>query len=213
MGKIIRRALLKLAAFLPFLAANAKNSDALAAGSKEKSAAATLALEKPPGCIAAFSSTPIEIDGDLDICARFQLTCKKCSSSNLKIMCYPIVVKEEGKYAMKEIGDVIERNPHHVVCTECGERHLVFDSRKHGYDGALGNESSYENGTGKEKPIACEIENYHVHVVFTYNIELDELNEIAEREKLEAQELFDWFHIIAITPEGEELRDINYECA
>ena len=76
-----------------------------------------------------------------------------------------------------------------------------------------GHGSSYERGTGKEKPIACDVNDYHVHVIFTYNAELDELNEIADEEKLHAQDLFDWFHIIAITANGGELSNIDYECA
>jgi hypothetical protein len=178
-----------------------------------KSDAAKLALENPPSCIAIFNLAAVERGGDLDICARFQLACKKCGSPSFQILCYPVVVKEEGIYAGKEVGDVVERDPHHVKCAQCGERHVVFDSSKHGYDGALGNGSSYEAGSGKQKPIQCNLDRYQVEVVFTYNVDLEELTEIASDEGLKPQDLFDWLHIVAVDGEGREIREIDYECA
>jgi hypothetical protein len=181
--------------------------------SENKSEAAAFATTNPPTCISAFSLTPVERLGDIDICVRFALSCKICSSSNLRILCFPIVVTEAGKYAYIDVGQTIERNPHHVICVNCGVRHLVFDAARHGYDGELGNGTSYEQGTGEERAILCEEGDYKVDVVFTYNVELSELREIAEKENLQAQNLFDWFHIIAVSSSGEELKDINYECA
>lgn len=178
-----------------------------------KSEAAAFAILNPPGCIAAFVKKPVERQGDSEIIARFELACAKCSSSKLKIMCFPVTVTEAGKYADMNVGDILERNPHHVVCVQCGERHLVFDASKHGYDGALGHGSAYEQGEGEEKPIACSAESYLVDVLFTYNINFEELRTIANDKNLQPQDLFDWFHIIAIAADGTELKDINYECA
>lgn len=178
-----------------------------------KSEAAKLAIEIPPSCIASFNSVAVERKGDIDIAARFALSCKNCGSNEMNILCYPLMVKSEGEYAGIAVGQIIERNPHKVQCLKCGNSYLVFNANKHGYDGALGHGSSYSKGTGKVSPIECAEVSYNVEVMFVYNIEIEELRETAQEENLHPQDLFDWFHIIAVKADGTELKDINYECA
>ena len=210
---LAKRLFLKLASSFAVSGIGAGSLSASESKPHRKSEAAAFAILNHPGCISAFTARPVERKDDVEIIARFQLACKMCLSSNLRILCFPITVAEAGKYAGMDVGDIIERNPHHVICVSCGERHLVFDATTHGYDGVLEHGSTYEQGNGEEKPIVCNAESYQVDVVFTYNIDFVELQDIANEEKLQPQDLFDWFHIIAMAPDGTELKDINYECA
>jgi hypothetical protein len=205
----------KLKSLLSF--SNTANHDELSLKNSDetgiKSEAAKLAIENPPSCIASFNAVAVEREGDIDIAARFALSCKNCGSNEMNILCYPLMVKTEGEYAGIAVGQIIERNPHKVQCLKCGNAHLVFNANKHGYDGALGHGSSYSNGTGKAVPIECADVSYNVEVIFVYNNEIEENREIAQEKNLRPQDLFDWFHIIAVKADGTELKDINYECA
>ncbi len=182
-------------------------------GTTPKTKAAIWALANSPRCVSGVIATPVENDGDIEIAARFRLQCPTCQSTRLQILCYPKQVTESGVYAGLVPGDTLERNPHHILCVACSSRHLVFDANRHGYDGELGHGSTYEQGEGVESPIECPVDSYGVEVVFVYNIDFEELQQIGKEESLAPQELFDWFHILAISSEGVELRDINYECA
>lgn len=131
----------------------------------------------------------------------------------MKIWCYPLVAANDEDFVGIAAGETIEQNPHEIECAKCGKRQMVFDAEKHGYDGALGHGSSYSHGSGGMAPISCSMPEYGVDVVFTYNAELEELRDIGTERGIEPQDLFDWFHLIAINDDGVELKDINYECA
>ena len=174
--------------------------------------AAALALRDPPTCVAKFTVAAIPGDED-DIVARFSLACQACNSSELRIFCFPITASDSKTYAGVDAGEVIERNPHHVACFDCGKRELLFDATMHGYDGALGHGSSYEQGTGEEKMINCSAERYSIKVEFLYNVDLSELQEIAAKTKLKPQDLFDAVCINAMSPAGILVASLDYECA
>ncbi len=176
-----------------------------------KSDAAQLALRQPPNCIAAFAVQSQKHSGDLDICARFALSCRHCSSKMFKVFCYPDSSELEGEE------EVLEQDPHHVLCSGCGARELLFDHQLHGYNAAVVDSESDDpipdDLDTVERPIQVHEETYLVHVIFTYNNSLDELRETGAEWGVPPQDLFDWFHVVAVSVTGEELKDINYECA
>ena len=174
--------------------------------------AVALALSDPPTCVANFAVTPLPRVED-DIVARFSLACAACRSSELRIFCFPITATDATTYAGVGAGEVVERNPHHVACLDCGKRELLFDATMHGYDGALGHGSSYQQGTGAEEMVYCREESYSVEVEFLYNVELSELQEIAAETNLKPQDLFDSLCIYAMSPAGIAVASLDYECA
>lgn len=178
---------------------------------KVKSEAAAHALKNPPHCINAFIANAVESEHPESV--RFRLSCRSCGSSKMRILCYPKLVAEGDDYAELSAGDVLERDPHDVLCVSCGARHLAFDQGKHGYDGALGHGRTYEQGEGVSQPIVCDVDSYRVELMFIYNIAFDELDEIATEDSLAVQDLFDAFSISAINEDGSVLKSIDYECA
>ena len=174
--------------------------------------AVSLALRDPPTCVAKFVVAALPGLED-DIVARFSLACQACNSSELRLFCYPVTARDSKTYAGVGAGEVVERNPHHVACLDCGKRELLFDATVHGYDGALGHGSSYEQGAGEERMINCSAERYSIEVEFLYNVELSELQEIAAETKLKPQDLFDALCIYAMSPAGIEVASLDYESA
>ena len=203
----LRRLLASTIALLPFGATKAVGMT----GQNEKSDAARLAIKNPPGCIADFDVQPIVLDDPGSV--GFRLICRACRFSRMRILCYPKLVAEGDDYAGLKVGDLLERDPHDVVCIDCGESHIVFDQGKNGYDGVLGNGRTYEAGDGEIRPIVCDEDSYHVEVIFTFNIEFGELKEIETEDGVAIQDLFDGFSIRAVSEDGSELKSIDYECA
>lgn len=173
-----------------------------------KSASAVLAGQDPPRILSNFDFQLVSENADIDICVRFRLACKSCRSNHLVVLCYrePLDEPIDGE-------EFLETCPHRIHCKSCNKTDLLFDSNKHGYDGELSHNTLEWEHIGDEIPIECGQHNYQVEVIFTYNSDLEELQEIASEKKLRPQDLFDWFHVIAISDEGVELKDINYECA
>ena len=86
------------------------------------------------------------------------------------------------------------------TCDNCAESHVFFDSDRDGYDGRLGNGTSYEQATtlaeiecpecaGKSHKVQCEL---------IYNIDAGELDELAESDGGgHLANLFDGLDVIA----------------
>lgn len=206
-----RRLIIPIMGATPLSATDLVSASTTSAQTIAHSGAAAHALAHPLGCIGQFNVKPVPYEGAETV--GFRLSCRGCGSSKLRIMCYPKSVAADDDYAGLSEGDILERDPHDVECAACGERHLVFDQGKHGYDGALGHGRSYELGTGESKPIICNADSYNVELLFTYNISLDELNEIAAEDGLSIQDLFDAVEIIALAEDGTVLKSLDYECA
>lgn len=212
----IRRKFIEVLASMPFLQSASSVSKAASHEPDGRVQAASWARSHAPGCLSPFLMALDETEGSRDltpISASFRLACKKCKSTQFSLGCYPKLVKASDDYAGLKEGDVFERNPHHASCKQCGDRQLLFDSNKHGYDGALGNGGSYERGRGKEQPIICKEASYGIVVRFIFNVELSELHEIASEDGLQPQDLFDGISIEAMSANGSILKSLDYECA
>jgi hypothetical protein len=90
---------------------------------------------------------------------------------------------------------------------------LTFDHSKHGYDGALGHCQESEVGQESQRPISVLQDGYLVDVVFFFNGEMTDLEETATEYGLQLQDLFDAFGIVALDKNGNELWEMDYECA
>ena len=68
------------------------------------------------------------------------------------------------------------------TCDTCAKSHVFFDSDRDGYDGRLGNGTSYDQATTTAEIAcpACAAKSHKVQCELIYNIEADELDELAE---------------------------------
>ncbi|MEK7660499.1 MAG: hypothetical protein AAB680_00480, partial [Pseudomonadota bacterium] len=103
--------------------------------------------------------------------------------------------------------------PHELECKTCQFKELLFDIRKHGYEGALGEAPSYRIGSGESKPADSEFSSYEVFVELIYNIEENELEEIANEEGIKSEDLFDFIEISGKTVDGQSAVCFDYECS
>lgn len=168
--------------------------------------AALEAVRQPPSCIAGFAYAGEAVS----FAAEFTLRCKACQHDVFRILAFPTIVPDPSPYYDLSPGDILQRPPHRLRCTSCSAEAPLFDVRVNGYDGALGHGTAYESGEEGEAAIPGE---HTVVVAFLYNIELDELQEIAAGANLQPSDLFDAINIIG-TPAGNgEAVHLDYECA
>ncbi len=168
-------------------------------------------LEDRPSCIQKFEVLHQEKATEYSI--LFQLGCPRCKSPALRVLCYPAVADDGETYTSVEAGEIVERSPHHVECSNCAWRELLFDPAVHGFDGALGEGTSYERGEGEERPIDVANADYSTIVEFLYNIEFSELTETAQEAGVLPKDLFDGFAIYAISSDGKVIKLLGFECA
>ncbi|MCZ8258670.1 MAG: hypothetical protein O9333_00885 [Beijerinckiaceae bacterium] len=164
-----------------------------------------------PSCISkfhVFQSEHVESES-----IGFFLQCAHCKSQEFIILCYPIVAEDDETFEGVSAGQIVERSPHHLQCSGCNRRELLFDPEIHGYDGALGHGSSYECGNVNERPITSVSSVYKTKVEFFYSIEFDELAEIAKDSNTRPQDLFDGIAIHAVNSDGVIIKTLGYECA
>lgn len=177
----------------------------------QRTPAAVEAVRKPPSCLSGFTSVafPVQDDG-LDLAVDFALTCTPCGANGFQILAFPKVVPDPSPYSAIEPGQTLFRPPHRLKCTSCGHVHDLFDIRTQGYDGILNGGGSYESGTDGESPIPGS---FSVVVSVCYNVELDELSELAEEAGVNPSDLFDWLTISGTSFSGGENVELSYECA
>jgi len=176
----------------------------------QRTPAAEQAAKTPPSCLADFNcaALPLEDDG-LDLAVDFALTCKACGADTFEILAFPKVAPDPSPYFAIEPGQTLFQPPHRLKCTSCGDERALFDVRTQGYDGVLNGGGAYESGTTGEAPIPGV---FNVVVTACYNIELNELIELAHDAKVNASDLFDWLTIVGTSTGGEQI-ELSYECA
>lgn len=131
----------------------------------------------------------------------YGITCK-CGSRRLRVTGN----KLEG---MELLGDPIS-----IMCPECGEKHVIFDSTKQGYDGELG--EAY-NVTGKAAYtetkavcVQCGNDTFELTLGFEYP---EDIEDTAKAEKREAKDLYTWLTGCAKCEKCGAMGDIiDFEC-
>jgi DNA-directed RNA polymerase subunit RPC12/RpoP len=68
------------------------------------------------------------------------------------------------------------------TCDRCSKAHVFFDSDRDGYDGRLGNGTAYDQATvlAEIECPECAAKSHKVQCELIYNIDADELDELAE---------------------------------
>ena len=142
----------------------------------------------------------------------FEVRCKACGSDEHRLGSYVEIAPDPSPYPRAAPGEKILRPPHRLKCERCEATDTIFDARTDGYDGVLCGGGPYESGQTGERftDIVCRIA-----VGATYNIELEELRELAAGAKsdVKATDLFDWINIVATPLEGGKPLELDYECA
>jgi hypothetical protein len=170
--------------------------------------AAAVAVINPPSVLDNFKVTLRSADEPDTVLVQFDLSCKSCEGKEFFVGGFPKTMDEGNDYGL-EAGAVLWLPPHRLVCASCKSAAPIFDPRQHGYDGALGREYFGEVGEGTDEVSGRS----NVSVSYYYNIELDELNELASEEGLRPADLFDGFSLSAEPIDGGELIELDYECA
>lgn len=176
----------------------------------ERTPAAIEATKTPPSCLSSFSLNTLPLkSGDLGLGVEFALACKNCSTSTFRIFGFPIVAPTPSPYYGVEAGETFFRPPHKMECVSCGAEGALFDVRVQGYDGVLNGGGSYESGINDEQAVPGQ---FSVVVTVSYNIELDELRELAEEASVNPSDLFDWITITGVSTRVGTI-EFSYECA
>jgi hypothetical protein len=134
--------------------------------------------------------------------AAFQIKCSKCGgdlfdATELTTNQWPVAIEAR--------------------CCACGSEHSVFNGSTDGYDGAVGNNQFLSNPAVRG-PLTFEdgrpLESVQIAVALAYNIDPDELAEIASENCVKPVDLFDWFHLLSRTPGANAWqRSWEFECA
>lgn len=173
--------------------------------------AAAIAANSPPRCLAGFScDVYLEAAASSDVTVQIALRCGSCKGNVFRLFGFPSVAPDPSPYFGIAAGETLYRPPHRVECVHCKEVREIFDARVHGYDGVLNGGCTYESGTRGEGSIPGE---HQVLVSFTYNIELEELSELAEEANVGVADLFDWIEIKGSPVDIGEPVTWAYECA
>lgn len=151
-----------------------------------------------PSCLADFNTKLIQKETN-PLTTMYEIRCKACEGDKFQISCY--------------LYDEFETPPHEAICAHCHETMLLFDLKKHGYNAVIGNGTFYYLGTGNPVPIKCNLQSYGVRVEFIYNIDTDELIELAEESNSNPVDLFDFISIQAVDDKNNITHELSYECA
>ncbi|WOI54397.1 hypothetical protein [Parvularcula sp. LCG005] len=177
----------------------------------QRTPSAAAAVKIPPSCLSGFDCTALPLAGNgLDLAVDFALTCRSCNAFAFLIFGFPIVAPDPSPYYAVEPGQTFFRPPHKLRCSSCGAEAALFDVRKDGYDGVLNGGASYESGTDGEEPIAGQ---FKVTVAVFFNVEFDELSELAAEANVSISNLFDCITIKGTPVNGGEDVELSYECA
>ena len=177
----------------------------------ERTPAAAHALKYPPSCLSSFRIEPLPRgSNDPDVAVTFTVKCASCNSSEFRIFSFPLIVPDPSPYFAVGPGEVLFRPPHRLECAFCRAGGVVFDARTQGYDGVLNGGCAAESGSGDDTAVPGTFE---VNVALFYNIELDELEDLATEVKVAPSDLFDWISIRGTSTSGREVFEVGYECA
>jgi hypothetical protein len=169
-----------------------------------------LALTEPPRSFSAFALTPMVPPPGAERLqwAHFAISCKACGHNAFHLGAHPVVPPAAG--GSLEYTNL--RPPHRLRCGRCEATEMLFDPKTDGYSGVLTGSSDAAGGDPVEifTPTAMP-----TFVVATYNIQLQELKELAALagDEVKPTDLFDWINIIQAAPPGDEYYlELDYSC-
>lgn len=153
----------------------------------------------PPRLLQGYRCGPAKVESDKGVYfIGFSISCGACAATHLTLHAFRGPDGETN-------GLVASR------CAGCGQTRKLFDWRSHGWDG----EVVFDD---PETPLGAlaDLDSYQgpgsftgqFTLSFTYNIDLDELQETATDNQKQVADLFDWFNILC---GGEQVWD--WECA
>jgi hypothetical protein len=153
----------------------------------------------------AFKTTAEVLPWD-DVAApanAFSVSCASCGS---------------GTFDLTELSE-IDAGPVGLstTCRGCGREQRLFHALYDGYDGVHGH-LDFITGEQAGAPLLDRagrpVRGAQLLVVFTYNVEPDELAELAVEAGCRPADLFDWFQLLHRTDTGRPWAEVwDYECA
>jgi hypothetical protein len=170
-----------------------------------------LAEASPPGALKAFRASPVRpypLD-DVPV-AWFEVSCRGCEGAQFSVA--ERLVHWRTKSGDKQIGDIGIA----LSCTRCGKNEVLFDARRHGYDGEHGH-NHFLVGPEIDKPLVVptmveELNSVSIRTGLFYNIELSDLQADAHAHSKLPQDFFDWV-VVEANARGEWLHVWDMECA
>jgi hypothetical protein len=159
----------------------------------------------PPRCLADFGAVLTErMAKDHTRFAVFEMSCGKCQSGLFAVTVLSRVWKNGEEET--DIGLI-------ASCANCGNRAVLFDATRHGYDGENGHLGLLA-GQDREMPLDESPSAARVRLEFIYNNDWEETLEMAEEQGKSPREYFDWMHMLRAAPTGGDWScDWEYECA
>ena len=156
-------------------------------------------MTTPPRCLGAVDANFLmQLSDPIRTC--FVVKCPRCRGGMLSV--------DETAAGDRTVGLII-------ICQSCGGEALPFDSREHGYDGELGynkhltgamSRTALSWSDGKRKCADRLI------VRFSYDVDMSELQEIADESGVNLVDLFDWVQVVEDDPRNSDVI-WDFECA
>ena len=146
----------------------------------------------------------------MTVAVDFELKCLRCAADTFQILAFPLVAPDPSPYFGIEAGQTLFRPPHRLRCMFCGTEGPLFDAITQGYDGVLNGGCAYESGNEGESSIPGD---FRMIVSVFYNVELEELRELAREAGVNAPDLFDWIVIFGSQAGIGDDIELSYECA
>ena len=150
-----------------------------------------------PRCLSDLRATRVPDDDELIL----KIVCRACGESGFSF--------NEVSHGDAPIGIIFH-------CVKCGAEDEAFDGIKHGYDGELGHTDHLEGPRSVHELVWADGSSPRVEglfALFTFNIDVSELQEISSETNVRPVDLFDWFHLSTRTPEGRYETIWDYECS
>jgi hypothetical protein len=155
----------------------------------------------PPSCLSSLRCTPTELPGFTfdghgePVNVVFAVACV-CGGSSFTVMGYLV----EGE---------LPEPPITLECDECEAEHMIFDARRHGYDGTVGGMDIEPEGEPREL-FWDELEPPHA-VLIRFEYPSDVLGD--EQWQGKEHDLFGWITVVGRGAHGSPTLLFDYECA
>ncbi len=152
---------------------------------------------------------PSEGGADKPAIVRYSVSCANCGADQFRISGFT-TPRPTGFLSFLTRQARVVGPPHDLKCLGCAKDARIFDARTDGYDGILNGGSAYVSGEDAKVLLDQRV---NVAVTLTYNLNLDELTQLAADAGVQPCDLFDWITIECEPMDGARSFDFSYECA